>query len=198
VPERIRDSRVAEEIAAQAGTDQTPELELSDLLVPVIFGPQRPPLAASGYFSGTLGITSPAVALNTSHIGCFGSGVGRAMVRVNWIKIFNDQSTTFTYTLRRLDAPFTGWPSVRAVPAYINAGNPSTGRVFSITKNDTVGPQGVLMAQVMVHADAELEIPGPWLLNDGALVIAQTQVQQEMRGAFGWEAWEAIRIQPPG
>lgn len=197
--ERIRDAAVAEELAAQAGTDETPELVLGDVLTPVIFAVQRPPLAISGYFPGTIGGVSAATALNTSHIGCFGSGVGQAIVRVNWIKIINVNGVALSYRLFRLDAPFTGFPSVRAVPGYINAGNPATGRVFRITKSDTVAAQGVTMADnLTLHADSSLQIDGPWIINDGAIGVNCGTVNTEVRAFFGYETWSAIRVQPPG
>lgn len=196
--ERIRDATVAEELAAQAGTDATPELVLGDVLTPVIFAPQRPPLAQSGYVPGTLGQASAAAALNTSHVGIFGSGVGRSIVRVNWAKVFNDTASGITVSFRRLDGPFTGFPSVRAVPGYINAGNPNTGGCFSVTKNDTVGAQGVFMATVFIQADSNETFWGPWILNDGALLVAHGTVNVALRAAFGYELWPAIRVQPPG
>lgn len=198
MPERIRDAAVAEEIAAQAGTDATPELVLSDILVPVIFGPQRPPLAQSGYFSGTVGLRSAGVALNRSHVGIFGSGFGGAIVRVNWVKVMNSLGSGALFTLRRVDAPFTGFPSIRAIPGYINAGNPSTGRIFSITKSDTVAAQGLQLAEFRIEANAEMEILGPWVINDGVLLVANNTVETEMHAAFGYESWTAIRVQPPG
>lgn len=196
--ERIRDATVAEEVAAQAGTDQTPELVLGEVLTPIIFGVQRPPLAASGYFPGMLGINSPSSALNFSHCGIFGSGVGRAIVRVNYVIVHNGSGGRVSYHLRRLDGPFTGFPSVRAVPGYINAGNPATGGVFSITKNDAITTSGVLMGVITVEDGETIRIPGPWILNDGALLVSSAVVNQEVEAVFGYEHWAAIRVQPPG
>lgn len=196
--ERIRDATVAEAIAAEAGTDQTPELVLSEVVHAVILMQQRPPSARSGYFPGTIGIAAAAVALNTSHAGIFISGVGGAIGRVNWVKIRNSTAGALTYNLRRLDAPFLGFPSVRAVPGYINAGNTATGRVFSVTKTDTVGAQGVFMAEFIVEADEEVHIPGPWIINDGILLATCTTVNQVVRFHAGYEVWPAIRVQPAG
>lgn len=198
MPERIRDSSVAEEIAAQAGTDATPELMLNDFLTPVIFGPQRPPLAASGYFPGTIGTTSAAVALNTSHVGIFISGANNGIGKVNWVTIDNHTGGTLSYRLIRLDSPFAGFTAVAARPAYINAGNPTTGRVFRLTKNDAVGISGTEMANFVLLNGEHREILGPWILNNGALVIACTTVNKEVVAAFGYESWEAIRDQAPG
>ncbi len=189
---------MAEELAAQAGTDASPELSLSPILQPVIFAPQRPPLAQSGYFPGTVGATSAAVALNTSHVGIFGSGFGRAIVRVNWLNVTNVTGSTEFYSIRRVDAPFTGFPSVRATPGYINAGNPTTGGVFSVTKSDTVAAQGVLLANFLLPNNWCQTFYGPWILNDGALVVAPGTVNQAITVAFGYEHWGAIRVQPPG
>lgn len=196
--ERIRDAMVAEEIAAQAGTDGTPELVLSDQLTPVVFAPQRPPLATSGYFSGTIGLTAGAIAANTSHAGIFGSGLAGAIVRVNWIRVLNNSGGTTTFTLRRVDSPFTGFPSVAAVPGYINAGNPTTGRVFSITKTDTVAAQGVQVAAFLMFDQTSEVFPGPWTLNDGILLLAPTVVNSSVVFSCGYEVWNAIRAQAPG
>lgn len=196
--ERIRDVFVAEEVAAQAGTEGTPELMLAETIQPVIFAPQRPPLAASGYFPGTIGVGVAGVALNTSHAGIFGSGVGRAITRVNWLNIQNITSGALNFALRRVDSPFTGFPSVNAVPGYINAGSPETGRVFSVTKTDTVAAQGELMAVTLVQGLTDLWLPGPWILNDGILLIACGSVDTGFDVQFGYETWNAIRVQPPG
>lgn len=196
--ERIRDAKVAEELAAQAGTDETPPFTLADTIQPVIFAPQRPPLAASGYFPGTVGIISPAVALNTSHVGIFGSGFSRAIVRVNWLLIINNVAAVNTFTIRRVDSPFTGFPSVPAIPGYSAAGNPATTGVFSVTKSDTVGAQGSLLATVVVHANSSQKIDGPWILNDGILLVAESTVNSSCRAMFGYEHWAAIRRQPVG
>lgn len=196
--ERIRDATVAEEIAAQAGTDQTPELVLGEILTPIIFAPQRPPLAQSGYFPGTIGINAVASVLNFSHCGIFGSGVGRAIVRVNYVIVHNGSGGRVSYHLRRLDSPFAGFPSVRAVPGYINAGNPSTGGVFSLTKNDSIATSGVLLGVISVEDTETIRIPGPWILNDGALLISSAVINQEVEAVFGYEHWGAIRVQPPG
>lgn len=196
--ERIRDATVAEELAAQAGTDATPELVLGEVLTPIIVAPQRPPLASSGYSAGTICIASAASVLNFSHAGIFGSAFGGAIVRVNWLRIFNETSGIAAVDIRRVNGPFTGFPSVRAVPGYINAGGNTTGRVFSITKNDTIAVQGALMASFRVRADDSLFVPGPWIINDGILMVAPTAINRASRAAFGYEVWNAIRIQPPG
>lgn len=196
--ERIRDSTVAEAIAAEAGTEATPELVLSELVHPVILMQQRPPLAISGYFPGTISVVAAAVALNISHCGLFISGFGGAIGRCNWVKIFNRTGGDRTYHLLRLDAPFTGFPSVRAVPGYINAGSQVTGRAFSVTKNDTTTVSGAVLGSFRVLDGETLDIPGPWIINDGALLVANTSVNQSCRAAFGYEVWPAIRPQPQG
>jgi len=197
--ERIRDVQVADEIAAQAGTDSTPELALSETLQAVIFAPQRPPLASSGYYPGTIGVNVAASALNFSHIGIFGRGFGgQAVTRVNWLKIINNSGGALPFNIRRVDSPFTGFPSVRAVPGYINAGPTSTGAVFSVTKNDVITTSGTLLANVLVHANATETILGPWILNDGILLISSNAVNVLVQGMFGYETWPAIREQPVG
>ncbi len=197
--ERIRDSTVAEAIAAEAGVDATPELlELGEIITPVVQLKPRPPLASSGYLPGTMGVIASAVALNTGHVGIFGSGFNDTIVRVNWCIIFDRTGVTSDYSLRRVDSPFTGFPSVELVPGYINAGSNPTARIFSVTKTDTVAAQGDLMATFRVQADDELYIPGPWILNDGILLIARGVVNQTVMVSFGYEAWPAIRRQAPG
>jgi len=199
MPERIRDVTVADAIAAEAGTEATPELVLSEVVSPVLLLQQRPPLAVSGYFPGTIGVQSVAVPLNISHVGIFGRGFGgSAIVRVNWCIITNISGGTLNYDLRRVDSPFTGFPSVRAVPGYINAGLTATGDVFSVTKSDTVGAQGVFMARFSIPTLQSLFVPGPWILNDGILLVANTAVNSDTRAAFGYEQWPAIRAQPSG
>ncbi len=196
--ERIRDATVAEGIAAEAGTDATPELSLGEVVSPVVLLNQRPPLASSGYLAGVVGVAAAAVALNTSHAGIFISGVGGAIGRINWFSITNATGGDLFYRLRRLDSPFTGFPSVRAVPGYINAGNPTTGRVFTVTKTDTVGANGVFMADVEVFAGSTQLLWGPWILNDGALIVTCNTVNTEARFNAGYEVWNAIRVQPVG
>ncbi len=194
--QRMRDIFVAEAIAAEAGTDATPELlQLSPIVSAVIPLQPRPPLASSGYFPGTVSIASSAVALNTSHAGIFGSGVGRSICRVNWIKAYNTSGGALTFILRRLDSPFTGFPSVALVPGYINAGNPVTNAVFSITKSDTVAAQGVSMGSFRVEATSFEQIDGPWILNNGGILLAPSIVNTSVRFSCGYEVWPAIRTQ---
>ncbi len=190
---------MADAIAAAAGTDASPELVLSNVVSPVLQLQPRPPLAVSGYEPGTIGDNEAQIALNISHIGIFGSGAGGAIVRVNWVMIQNNSGGDLNYELRRVDAPFTGVPSVRAVPGYINAGNPTTGRVFLVMKNDTVAAIGVSLGAIFRVVNTQtLFIPGPWILNDGALMVTPTTVNQPVRAQFGYESWPAIRVQPAG
>lgn len=194
--ERIRDSLVAEEIAAQAGTEETPPLFLNELLTPVIFGPQRPPLAASGYFPGCLGVNVGAVALNTSHVGIFVSGTNvNAIIRVNSILIFNQSGGVLTYGIQRLDN-VGGFSSSALVPGYISAGSLLTGGVFSIVRSNTVPISGVQMAQVRIEDNRMETIPGPWVINNGGLVVAPTTVNQPCRIYMNYEHWPSIRRQP--
>jgi len=102
------------------------------------------------------------------------------------------------YQLRRLDSPFTGFPSVRAVPGYINAGPVTTGGVFSVTKTDAVAASGTFIAAITVLVDQTTLIPGPWILNDGAILVAPAAVNLNVRAAFGYECWPAIRNQAQG
>jgi len=198
MPERIRDSLVAEELAAQAGTEQTPDLFLSDLLTPVIFGPQRPPLAASGYFPGCMGTVSAAVALNHSHVGLFVSGTNEhSIVRVNSITIFNVTVGRLNYTIRRLDDA-SGFTLSSLRPGYIHAGTPSTGAVFTAVRSNVTTPQGNQMAQVTLEPESKLIIKGPWIINNGALIVTPTVVNTEMRLYMNWEHWPSIRRQPAG
>ncbi len=196
--ERIRDVTVADAIAAEAGTESTPELVLGEVVTPVLQLQPRPPLAISGYLPGTVGLNVAASALNFSHAGCFISGFGGAVGRINFVIITNTNAGLIGFQLRRLDAPFTGFPSVRAVPGYINAGIAQTGRVFSVTKNDAITTSGALMAQIFVEPDTSIHLPGPWVLNDGALLISSAAVNQSVKAVFGYEVWPAIRVQPPG
>jgi len=195
---RIRDVTVAEAIAAEAGTDDTPELELSSIVTPVVQLQPRPPLAVSGYLPGTVGVDAAAVPLNTSHVGIFISGFAGAIGRVNYIIINNPEAAARDFQIRRLDAPFVGFPSVRAVPGYINAGNTQTGRVFSLTKTDTVAAGGVLMATITLQPDEKMTVLGPWIINDGALLVVNATVNSPVQALFGYETWLAIRTQPPG
>lgn len=197
--QRVRDVTVAEAIAAEAGIDEAPELvELSTIIQPTIVLQPRPPLAISGYLAGTIGVRTPAVALNISHVGIFGSGAAGAIVRVNWCKIMNGEATGRLYNLRRVDSPFTGFTATAAVPAYINAGGATTGRVFSMIKNDTVAAVGALIAQFRIQSNSSEDIPGPWILNDGILLISHGTVDKECHVAFGYEVWPAMRLQPQG
>ena len=197
--DRIRDSRIAEEIAAQAGTDSTPPLFLNDALTPVIFGPQRPPLASSGYFPGHMGANIAAAASNTSHIGIFCSGAAAdTIVRVNSIWIINQTAGVLGYDFRRVD-DIAGFTLATLVPAYISAGIPATGAVFRAQRNDTVGASGTFMAQVVVEPTSLERFDGPWILNNGALVVTCTTVNTAVRVLMSFEAWPAIRQQPiPG
>ena len=199
LPQRIRDVQVAEAISAAAGTDSPPELlELSNVVQAVIPLEPRPPLALSGYYPGTVGIQAAAVALNTSHAGIFGSGFNNVIVRVNWVKVSNFTGGSLTYELRRQDSPFTGFPSVVTVPGYINAGNSANAQVLTVTKTDTVAPVGQFMARIVV-ADVTTEfIPGPWILNNGILMVICTTVNKPVEFSAGYEAWPAVRQQPPG
>jgi len=196
---RIRDPKVAEEIAAQAGTEGTPPFELSPFISPVIFGPQRPPLASSGYFPGCHGGTAGAVALNTSQIGIFISGTNTdTIARVNSILIMNNDSAPHEFTIRRLDDA-TGHTVTALIPGYISAGIPSAGGIFGTTRTNTVAPDGTRMATVRVEANAAELFAGPWILNNGALVVAQQTVNESVKAYFNYEAWPSIRQQPiPG
>ncbi len=195
--ERIRDWTVADGIAAAVGTDRSPELLLSNIVSPVVLLERRPPLAGSGYFPGTIGINVAGVALNTTHAGIFVQGRVGAMARINWARITNTTGATLSYNLIRLDV-VTGFTAVAAIPAYIGAGTPETGFVFSLSRSNTVAQQGVTMASFRVPNNTHLEIQGPWLMNDGALLIAPTTVDQDIRISMGYEAWPAVRSQPIG
>jgi len=199
VAERIRDATVAEAIAAEAGTDATPELVLSEVVNPVLLLQQRPPLAISGYIPGTMGISAAAVALNRGLIGIFIRGFAPGAVgRVNWAQIKNPTAGVLEYHLRRVDSPFTGFPSTRLTPGYINAGAQSTGSAFSILRTDNVGFLGSFIAAFSVEGGETLHIPGPWVLNDGILAVQANTVNSALHAAFGYELWPAIRPQPAG
>ncbi len=194
---RIRDAQVAEEIAAQAGTEETPPLFLSEYLQPVIFGPQRPPLAASGYFPFTVGVQASAVALNTSQAGVFVSGTNAdSIVRVNSITVINKTGGALLYQLRRFDG--SGFTIAAVVPGYIDAGNPSAGGVFTAVRFNTVAAQGVLMGTIAAADDSSETYAGPWILNQGSLTVHPTVVNTDVRIYMNCEHWPAIRRQPPG
>ncbi len=198
--ERIRDVTVAEAIAAEAGTDATPELVLGENVTPVIILQPRPPLAISGYLCGLVGVASGASALNTSHVGIFGRGfpTGPVIVRVNYIMITNTAGAQRTFRIFREDSPFTGFPSVAAVTGYINAGANPSGSVFSVTKNDDPAQEGDLIGEITIGDTPDpVRIPGPFILNDGILGVSATAINNTVRAVFGYEAWPAIRTQPP-
>lgn len=199
MPFRIRDVQVSEEIAAQAGSDGTPPFELSPFITPVIFGPQRPPLASSGYFPGCMGLALGGIALNTSHIGIFVSGTNTdTIVRVNSITIMNSEAAEQDFTIRRLDDA-SGFTLAALIPGYISAGNPVAGGVFAATRNNIVAPQGIRMATVMVEAARKETFFGPWIVNNGVILVAPSDVDTVVRAYFNYEAWPSIRQQPiPG
>lgn len=198
MPQRIRDPLVAEELAAQAGTEGTPDLFLSDFISPVIFGPQRPPLAASGYFPGCMGLSVTNVALNTSHAGIFVSGTNAdSVIQVNRITIMNSSGADVVYAFRRLDDA-SGFSIVPLVPGYINAGNPLSGGVFSAVRSNTVAAQGVSMGQVRVEDGFVEHFDGPWVINNGALVVAPIVVNTSVRVYMNYQHWPSIRPQPRG
>jgi len=195
---RIRDVQVAEEVAAQAGTEGTPDLFLSELLQPVIFGPQRPPLASSGYYPGVVGINSSAVALNTSHAGLFVPRASNIIVRVNRITIVTAGAGVIGYDIRRQDVG-TNFTLGALVPGYINAGNPGAGGVFRMQKTDTVAAVGTFMAQMIVEANSFVHLEGPWILNDGGVTVNPVVVNTAVRIFANYEVWPSIRPQPvPG
>jgi len=191
----IRDAKVAEEIAAQAGTEETPPFELSNLISPVIFGPQRPPLAASGYFPGCIGLSVNAVALNFSNMGLFVSGTNvDSIVRVNSITIMNTTGGSLAYTIRRLDDA-TGFSLVAAIPGYINAGNPNSGGVFSATRSNLTTRSGTQMAFAQVAAGSAEHFEGPWIVNNGAVIVSPNNVNTPMFAYMSYEHWPSIRPQ---
>ncbi len=198
MPTRIRDASVAEELAAQAGTEETPDLFLSDFVSPIIFGPQRPPLSTSGYFAGCVGVDVPAVALNFGHTGIFLNGTAAAsIIRVNRITIENNTGADAVFTIRRLDA-IAGFTLVAAVPGYIDAGLPTSGGVFSCIRSNLTTLSGVQMARVRLASNAVEHFEGPWILNNGALLVAPTAVNTPVMAYFGYEHWTSIREQPTG
>ncbi len=198
--DRIRSIEIAADIQNQAGTDNLPELALSDILQPIIFAPQKPPLASSGYEPGTVGLESAAVALNTSHVGIFiiAAPFGAdAIGRINWILITNLSGGTLTYTVRRLDN-VTGFTAAPAVPGYTDAGQDVSGRISSLVRNNVVAAQGVEMFSVQIPNAQSLRIPGPWIINSGAMLVAPSTVNKVCRAAFGYESWPSFRRQPVG
>jgi len=198
MPQRIRDAQVAEEIAAQAGTDAAPDLFLSDFLSPVIFGPQRPPLATSGYFPGTFGLIVAGVALNTSHAGIAVVGsTANMIVRVNQVSIINQTAGVLIYTFRRVDDE-TGFTLAPLVPGYINAGTPLTNGVQSAVRSNTVGAQGVAMGQVIVEGNTTQHYDINTIISSGAFVISLGTVNTSLRVFMSYEAWPSIRQQPVG
>ncbi len=194
----IRDALDAEEIEAQAGTEASPDLFLSDFLSPVIFGPQRPPLASSGYFSGCVGLIVAGVALNTSQAGLFVSGPNvDSIVRVNRITIMNTTGGILGYRIRRVDDA-SGFTVASVVPGYIDAGNPNSAGLQTAIRSNTVGPQGTGMADVVVEATSLEHFDGPWILNNGALIASCSTVNTEMRVYMNYEHWPSIRRQATG
>lgn len=198
IHDRIRDATVAEAVAAAAGVDATPQLFLSNEVHGVVQLQPRPPLAISGYFPGTMGVAVGGVALNTSHAGLFISGFGGAIGRCNWTLLENNTAGDLVFSLRRVDAPFTGFPSVRLVPGYINAGAQVSGRAFSVTKSDTVAAVGASFGSFVVEGSETLQLAGPWIINDGILVWTCDTVNTGFRVGFGYEVWPAFRSQRPG
>ncbi len=195
--ERIRDALVAEEIAAQAGTDTTPPLFLSETLQPVIFGPQRPPLAASQYFPGCVGSFVAGVALNTSQFGILVDGTNvPVIVRVNSIVIQNITGGALSFEILRANGD--GFSATAAIPGYIDAGNPANTGVRHIVRSNTVTSQGDRMALVGVGANTNETFLGPWILNNGALVVACTTVNTSIQIYMNYELWAAIRRQTSG
>lgn len=197
--QRIRDSQVAEAISAAAGTDEAPELlELSNIVHATIPLQPRPPLAISGYLPGTIGDVSPSVALNNSHVGIFGSGFRRAIVRVNWLKIINITGSETSYSVTRLDSPFTGAGVFTTKPSgYINAGAFPNGGVLLGLKNDEAAIIGTEMFDIRLPTNTVETVWGPWILNDGVIFVVNQTVNSECRACFGYEQWPAIREQPP-
>ncbi len=196
---RIRDFTVAEAIAAEAGTDETPELQLSDTVVVTVPLQPRPPLAASGYFPGTIGGVSGASALNTSHVGIGNrEGISMTIMRVNFLIIINDGGAQLNCELRRTSG-LGGFVATNAVPGYIPAGAATAGGVFLALKNDTVAAVGAqLVDEILVNTDQSLKIPGPWIINDGILSVNHNAVNRGLRVLFGYEVWPIIRDQRAG
>ena len=199
--ERIRDATVAEAIAAEAGTDATPELVLSEVVSPVVLLQQRPPLASSGYYPGTVGGSVPGVALNTSHIGVACLRAGGTIARVNFMIIQNNTGGALSFQIRRVAQLNVGslFLTTPDVPGYIPAGNTASGGGFLARKTDTVAPVGLLMTDdILVVAAGSLRIPGPWLVNDGILSVNCKTVNSAFRAVFGYEMWPVVRAQPEG
>jgi len=194
--ERIRNSLVAEEIAAQAGTEETPPLFLNELLTPVIFGPQRPPLATSGYFPGCSGVFVGAVTDNTSQSGIFLEGTNSdSILLIKRIIIMNNTAGGLFYEINRSDNA-NGMSALPLVPGYINAGNAATLAVQSVVRSNTVGALGDRMALVEVGANSHETFDGPWILNNGALIVACNTVNTPCHAYFSYEHWPSIRRQP--
>ncbi len=197
--ERIRDASVAEQVAAAAGTDATPEfLALGEVVTPTIALVPRPALAVSGYEPGTISARIAASALNFGHVGILALDTGGVIVRVNWAMIQNITGGALTYRLRRLDSPLSGFTAAAAIPGYIDAGNPATGRVFQVERNDQPATIGVSMGRFTVEANSNMTILGPWILNAGALLVSSQVINQEVYASFGFEAFNAIRPQQAG
>lgn len=197
--QRVRDITVAEAISSAAGIDEAPAIfMLSPIIQAVIPLQPRPALAGSGYFPGTIGLTSIPSALNFSHVGIQATDPGRSIVRVNWALLINTDAGGIEYRLRRFDAPVAGFTSVVAVPGYIDAGQDVSGAVAGLTKNDSAVTSGVSMARFNIAAASQLFIPGPWILNDGALLISSNIINTQVDGAFGYEVFPATTVQPAG
>ncbi len=196
MPERIRDSLVAEEIAAQAGTDETPPLFLSEVLQPVIFGPQRPPLASSGYFPGVMALRVAAVASNFSQLGLFLEGTNSSFIcRVNSIKITNTSGGQLSYTIRRHNNANGFANQTSLVPGYINATSDLSGSAFSITKSNATALIGDSMCLCTLEGGTSETYDGPWIINNGVVSVAPTIVNTLMQAYFNYEVWPAIRSQ---
>lgn len=193
--ERIRDFTVAEAIAAEAGTEQTPGLVLGEVVTPVIALQPRPPLAVSGYFPGIVGDSVAAVALNTSHVGLFVSG---GIVRLNEILIFNQTGGPLLFDIRRLDGPATGFTAAAAVPAYTDAGGDVDGDVFRVVRSNDPARQGELITQIPVEDGQVIPIRLPAVLNNGSILVCPNVVDTVVQASFIFEHWPAIRQQPPG
>jgi len=196
--ERVQNFGVVDEIAAQAGVETAPPLSLSSILQPVVFGPQRPPQASSGYFPGCVGFEDAAVALNTTQAGLAVTGaLAASVVIVNGIVIKNNSGGVLTYSIRRLD-DIAGFTLLDLVPGYIDAGNPLSGGVARCDRSDTVAAQGIRMAQVELEDNEQFHFPGKWVLNNGALTVTCDTVNKPVRMYMYFEHWPSIRRQPTG
>ncbi len=174
-------------------------MALSGMIQPVVNLPQKPPPARSSYFPVCIGGGSSAQALNFSHVGLQNTEqFSRIIVEIHALLLTNNTAGALTYVIRRMNGPITGIVFTGAVIPYADAGSSPLASLGLQTKNDAITVSGTRIGEVVVGANDHVVLPFAGVVNNGALIVSGSVVNQRVDAMFFARAYPIIFPQKAG